>query len=176
MEGLRNLQVDSGFVPAQNAFRWGLLTDVVDSRETVLLRSVSPLGLQKELHFLGPDRKIHSGLIAETVAPVRGETLVSRALQRKIFGSLVAPAEHGRRRSTGSTSWSDDVSQVYLINTGAMKATQTTVAHELLGHMWFAVNGMPLDHDSAVSPAVKTPDGSPFKGRVIDYINRFVAP
>jgi hypothetical protein len=179
LPGLHKLQVDQGHQSLKNAFRWRLLSEVANAGETVLVRSVSANQFRMQLHMENPEDP--RGAIHSTITPAAtmvnpGETLPSRRLHRQAYGSLVEPLRTGRKARSGSTSWSEDTTLILLANEGPQIATPRTVAHELLGHAWFATQKLPSAHPDRVPPSVSTPNGETFNGSVINYIEQFIAP
>jgi hypothetical protein len=103
-----------------------------------------------------------------------GQTLPTESLNRRIY-----PSE-----TTMTVSPSPDTHYVYY-TTALGSPADSSMAHELFGHLWLAIKGVPWVHPSqpaaivargtlTAQHGIRDPFGNIYTGTVQDFINRYV--
>ena len=92
---------------------------------------------------------------------ITGYTFASKKLQKKIYGTI-----------KGITSRHTDTSVIY-ISPGSLDSH--TMSHELLGHFYIAIKGIPFGHKDILTKEhkIKDPQGNIFTGNVLDFIRKY---
>ena len=170
-KGYGYLQIEEGYQSSKNPLLWSNLQKVVESKEKLLLGFSSPkIGVKTTMYFRKDDTsKIEATDITDIMREA-GLTLASKSLTKRIFGETLPPA--GTKATL--TSPYENLSVIYLLSG---QADKKTIAHELLGHFFFAASGLPYGHDASLKgKSINDPEGKPFEGTVKEYIDKFVAP
>jgi hypothetical protein len=158
------LGYDPSYSTPEDPFRWSKLREIIDSGEKVLIRKGST---GRNI----PVRLFVKGKATKTTMPLQlGETLLSDAFLQ----------DHGlpldgfvSMDSKESHIWYSDLTQ---------PAGTNSMAHELYGHFWLALQGVPYIHgaEDKIDPSkqkttVLDPLGAQYAGTVDDFIDRFAA-
>jgi hypothetical protein len=173
VDGRGKLGYDASYTTPADSFRWQKLKDVVDAKQKITVERV-------DLTQTIPSRFITSAKTSDIETTLRdrgaeGITFPTEAIQRKAYPT--GPIE---------TSRSADTSAIFY-TLALSSASAGPLAHELFGHMWLALQGVPSVHPKesdkqAVKDrgtleskhGVKTPFGSTYTGTVREYIDRYV--
>ena len=150
-------------------FRWGKIKDLVDSDQKVLVKKVAFKEMVDETYVSGGTSKP----IQVEMGPL-GVALPTVALQQSI----------NPNQTNLVASPLADTHVVYY--TGFMgPAQEDPLAHELLGHIWLAIKGVPFDHPTSqddikafgtltAAHNILDPFGNVYTGTVRDFIETFV--
>jgi len=164
------LGYDPGHTDPADPFRWEKIKFIVDTKEKVLIRKFS-LGDKVKV------RMINAGVTKDLdhVLLDPGLTLVTETLHNKIY-----PA------STGLivVSPSADTHHIYY-SVDLSDPASSGLAHEVLGHLWLALKGVPFVHPKKPADIKATgtleakhgitdPFGNVYTGTVRDFIRDFV--
>jgi RHS repeat-associated protein len=134
-----------GTPPAQGSFLWGLLAKVVESQQRVFI-SAPENGIMSVTEHVSGSKDTR--LFEKPIGAISGErayTAVSEDLQVKVYGGMV---ERGKPLSYISPF--SDLSVIYLLTVGRTGGS-ALLAHELLGHFYMAVQGLPFGKDASLS-------------------------
>jgi Domain of unknown function (DUF4157) len=167
------LGYDVNYTTPQDPFRWNIIKDLVDSDEKI---NVDKVGLTDtiKIKFVTPtDTKIIEDTL--TNAGAQGLTLPTESKLKAIH-----PTD-----ATFTCSPHDDMHQVYYSAAISSSAATSELAHELLGHMWLAIKGVPFGHPKdkerikthgtlATSHGIKDPLGQTFSGKVETFISEYI--
>jgi len=162
------LGYDPNYTNPTDPYRWNKLKEIVDSDQKIQVRKVEPLGQIKVL-FISPQGRT----VMDDNLRSLGLTLPTETLQKKI-----SPTE-----TTMTVSPSSDTHQV-LYTTALGTPADSSLAHELFGHMWLALKGVPWQHPSkpadivargtlTAQHGIRDPFGNIYTGTVQDYIDRY---
>jgi RHS repeat-associated protein len=169
-KGYGYLQIEEGYQSSKNPLLWSNLQKIVESKEKVLIGTADTAGVQSTSYFRKDASSKPEVTDMTDIMRVAGLTLASKALSRRIYGADLPP----KGEKTTLTSPFENLSVIYLM---PRMADKKTIAHELLGHFFFAASGLPYGHaDSLKGKGIKDPGGTPFEGTVLEYIDKFVAP
>ena len=158
------LGYDPSYSTPEDPFRWSKLKEIIDSGEKILIRKGSTgSNIPVRLMVRGKD--------TTTTIPLQlGETLLSDALLKGHglpLDGFVSPD------SKESHIWYSDLAQ---------PAGTNSLAHELYGHFWLALQGLPYIHGAKdkIDPTkqkttVLDPLGAQYTGTVDDFIAKFAA-
>src|SRR5262249_233046 len=142
-------------------FLFGLLKEVVGSKEKAILGFPYEGQIKIEKH-VPEGQEIHSTPF-DDILRNPGQTFLSKDLQRKIYGGLLKPGD-----KLELTSPYENLTLIYLFSN---LATDTTVAHELLGHFYLATKGAPVGHsESLKGKGISDVSGKPFEKSVLEFI------
>lgn len=118
-------------------YRWGLLKDIIDDGHLDIFAVSSDKKFPVK-EMTGRKETILDRTLSELAAGgASGITLVRRSLYKQIY-----PAE-----TSFTASSNDDRDQVYYESGG------NALAHELFGHLWLALQGVPFLHPESVEEA-----------------------
>jgi hypothetical protein len=169
------LGYDPTYTTPADPFRWQKLKDVVDSKEKIVIDRVGFTDTFKVKHFDGTKTTILEHTLASAAA--EGITLPTESLQRKAIS--------GATRLAASPD--ADTSYIHYQNLGGT-ASAGPLAHELFGHMWLAIKGVPFQHPDPKDKAamksqgtleaahgITTPFGAVYSGPVKDFIGDFIS-
>lgn len=165
------LGYDPDYANPSDPFRWEKMKFIVDSGAKVRVDKVS---ITDEFDTLlvgnGEPKKLRRSLIQ---IPAEGLTLTTVAIQRALQpqGILMASAESDTNQVFFSTQLSDPSS--------------SSLAHELFGHLYLALKGVPFQHPNKPEDiktrgtlsgkhGIKDPLGGTYTGTVQDYIDQYV--
>ena len=169
------LGYDPGYTTPFDPFRWQKLKDVVDSKEKI------------EIDRIGFTDKFKTKIIDGTKSTIVEGTLAMGAAE-----GVTLPTEALHRRATPTAtkmlvSPDADVSHIHC-ELLAGSASAGPLAHELFGHMWLAIKGVPFEHPNSkdtkavkehgtleAAHGVQTPFGATYTGTVQDFIRNFVS-
>jgi hypothetical protein len=169
-----HLAYDVAYTAPQDPFRWNKIKDLIDSDEKI---KVDKVGLTDnvKVKFITPtgSRIIEQPMLSTAAA---GLTLPTEALAKAIY-----PKE-----TTHTCSPLADSHQIYYTGAMSSSASQSELAHELMGHMWLAIKKVPFVHPHdpqrakaigtlSASHGIQDPLGATFTGTVEDYISKFVS-
>ena len=162
IKGGDQLGYDLSYSNPEDPFRWSKLKEIIDSGEKVLIHKGSTgLRIPARLFVKGKD-------IKTTMLLQLGETLPSDSLLQGHglpLDGFVSPD------TKESHIWYSDLTQ---------PAGTSSLAHELYGHFWLALHGIPYIHGAKIDPAtqkstVLDPLGAEYAGPVDDFIDKFAA-
>jgi Domain of unknown function (DUF4157) len=162
------LGYEDGYTPT-DPFRWSKIKDLIDSDQKILVKKVA-LGDPIDVLFVSAG----TNMIVHDVMKPLGLTLPTLKLQQALA--------LGQKSFTASPM-SD--THLVLYTTALGKPDESSLAHELLGHLWLAMKGVPFSHPSAPADVaafgtltaahnVLDPFGNVFTGTVKDFITTFV--
>ena len=163
------LGYDPAYTDPTEPFRWNKLKELIDSDAKIFIKKVGILGPIRVLFITPKGRTIIDDLMRQL-----GLTLPTEALNKQIY-----PNE-----TTMTVSPDPDVHHV-LYTTALGTPADSSLAHELFGHMWLAIKGVPYVHPKqpaeiaargtlSAQNGILTPFGDTYTGTVQDYIDKFV--
>ena len=154
----KHLQINLGHEQADDLFRWGLLKEIVQSGEqlVIIISSTFSYSYHREV-----DGRMVSEDITEEL-PIDGVTLASKQLTQQTYGKL-----------RGMTSQEEAVSYIYL---RPNSTSANHMAHELLGHFYLDVRHVPSGHADMITTeqGILDPEGNPFTGRVHEFLQQHI--
>ncbi len=164
------LGYDENYANPFDQFRWKLLKEMIDNGISVNVKAVQ---LNDEFNVKNIIR----------IGSTKKETITALTLQALTASGLAAPTQSidlaiypTRFKIMASTD--DNISQVYYETGPGGRGTlgSSSLAHELLGHMYLAMKGLPHGHGESLEGAegLTDPFGRPFHGTVDDFIREFV--
>jgi hypothetical protein len=163
------LGYDPSYTDPTDPDRWNKLKDIIDSDAKILVEKSNLLGAIKVL-FITPKSRV----VIDDQLRSLGLTLPTEALEKQIFPN----------QPTMTVSPSADTNQIYY-TTAMGSPADSSLAHELFGHMWLALKGVPFIHPSqpaavaaqgtlTAKHGIRDPFGNIYTGTVQDYIDRYV--
>jgi len=162
------LGYEDGYTPT-DPFRWSKIKDLIDSDQKILVKKVS-LGDPIDVLFFsaGANSVVHDRMTQ------LGLTLPTLKLQQALA--------QGQKSFTASP-----ISDTHLVlyTTALGDPDESSLAHELLGHLWLAMKGVPFAHPKkpadvaafgtlTAAHKILDPFGNVFTGTVQDFITTFV--
>jgi hypothetical protein len=124
------LGYDASYGEPTDPFRWEKVKFLIDSGEKILIRKVS-LGDIVTVRFITKDKSEDRPIMLKDP----GLTLPIESLQRRIYPT----------KPEVTASPSSDTHHIFF-TTDITDAARSSLAHELLGHMWLALKGVPFVH------------------------------
>ncbi|MFZ4699111.1 MAG: hypothetical protein ACOYMG_03590 [Candidatus Methylumidiphilus sp.] len=163
------LGYDPNYTDPTDPFRWSKLKDLIDSGQKILVQKVDLLGSIRVLFITPSFRQV----IPDNLRSL-GLTLPTESLYRSIY-----PNE-----KTMTLSPMADTHYVYY-TTALGSPADSSMAHELFGHMWLALKGVPWIHPSkpadisargtlTAQHGISDPFGNAYTGTVLDFIDHYV--
>jgi Domain of unknown function (DUF4157) len=169
------LGYETNYVPT-DPFRWNKMKDIIDSGEKVLVKKVS---LTDTFDVLFIDPKLPGGRMVMTgrslaTSAAEGLTLTKESIHKAIFPN----------DTTVTASPIADTSIIFY-STDISNPTDSSLAHELLGHFWLALKRVPYAHPKTqpqlgthgtltAQHGILDPFGNPYSGTVLNFIDTYV--
>jgi hypothetical protein len=165
------LGYDATHTSPVDPFRWSKLKEMIDADLAVLIRKTPVLGPISSLFIRGTTRTTMNDLLR-----ANGLTLPTEALHTAVY-----PSAPDRLVSTDAS-----VSHLHY-STSLSGVADSSLSHELFGHMWLAFKRVPFLHPSQNNPIavaqigtltaahnILDPFGNVFTGPVETFIDRFI--
>ena len=166
--GANKLAYETSYLNPQDPFRWNMLKHFID-HEAVEIRAVGSTQRfnSRVIRNVNGARTVTTEPVTLSLLRAGGLTLSTEARQ-----IAINPAAPLFIASTSSTAH-----QVYY-ETGAQgrgMMGSNSLAHELFGHLWLAVNNVPHGHGQSLTgtTGITDPLGRTFTGSVDDFISNF---
>lgn len=163
------LGYDSNYTGPTDPFRWNKLKELIDSDQNILVQKVDLLGNIRVLFITPSFRRVINDNLRSL-----GLTLPTESLNRRIYPNV----------TTMTVSPTPDTHYIYY-TTGLGSPADSSMAHELFGHMWLALKGVPCVHPSrpadiimrgtlTAQHGIRDPFGNIYTGTVQDFIDLYV--
>jgi hypothetical protein len=168
-----SLGYEVSYTTPEDPFRWSHLKDIVDKGH-VTIAAVGLTDTFKVKEVKGGKESIVPMSLATTPAGMAGGITLPRLSTEK----AIYPGKSFYVASTDDTH--DQV--FYETGKGGRGLIGgNSLAHELFGHLWLAMQGIPYGHGDQIkapapgskTPAILDPLGRVYSGSVTDYINQF---
>jgi len=201
------LQIDMNYKSPKDPFKWEMLKSLVGSKEPVVIDEIDWTDkITGEAVERQPGDRITTIQQLKFGLPElggEGITLLSRSLQRKVFGGLMGPELTPLQLTDGgiafkfygTNSASDDVSKIFVLKESIQEKLVGNpghiLAHELFGHFYLATRGAHYEHGNiprwadpglyarfrlSTDAGIPLPDGGLYQGSIKDWIDDFAAP
>jgi hypothetical protein len=162
------LGYDPNYTAPTDPYRWNKLKEIIDSDAKIQVKKVGLLGTIKVLFITPKGRAVIEDNMRQLGLTLPTETL-SKTLDPTATTMTVSPS-------------ADTHTVLYTTEMGS--PADSSMAHELFGHMWLALKGVPWQHPSkpadikargtlSAQHGIRDPFGNIYTGTVQDYIDRY---
>jgi hypothetical protein len=163
------LAYDTTYASPEDPFRWNIVKTIIDNHHVQIFGVGGSDPFDTKLITTNQQGKPSSTINKVSLLTFMGDgmTLPTEARQR-----VINPTAKTMVVSTSST-----YHQVYYEtgSGGRGMIGGNALAHELFGHLWLALQGVPFQHRKSLAGTsnITDPLGRPFTGSVNDYISKF---
>jgi LysM repeat protein len=157
------LGIDISYDTPRDPYRWNMLKEIIATGKVDLLAVSKTADLDvREGHGGRVGPKVQRTLQLMSGRGALGATTIREELYKLV----------GSAKTSGGTSFISvtDRDQVFYVTGFA------SLGHELFGHVWLAMHGVPSGHGDTLqgTQTIKDPFGEPYTGTVNDFIPTFI--
>lgn len=153
------LGIESGFQSSGDPFRWKQLETIIAEGDVEIIA----IDRSKDFKVIEVSRAGRTGPVDRSLALVGGNG--ATAIRASLQSAVGAPS--GRGVSFVSATSRDQV---------FYRPGSPSIAHELFGHVWLAMHGVPSGHGESLqgTTSIQDPLGGTFTGQVDDFIGEMI--